>query len=207
MDRKSDIYQRPINFILDKKNLENRVEKIKKSLEPFINQLLTPNPKFSALLKKGQSRNVHNLVKFLNESIDNFTKHSNQLVVDYPDIKDDLEKEINNFKSKGEVSLRLSKAFADEPLSSQSRKEMANAQRELLNAVARLLAISDMIDEFSVIRVIETIQKTIVTMKKTTKEEEFISVFKSYTNVLRDLFNLTSDKDKVNQFTLEINNL
>ena len=62
--------------------------------------MLTPNEEISMYLKTGKSKNVHNLVEFLSESISNFTQQTNSLSGEYPEIKAELNQEINRFKSK-----------------------------------------------------------------------------------------------------------
>jgi hypothetical protein len=185
------------NFFIDKTELETRVKIIEKSLEPFIAQILEPNPKFSAQIKKGQSRNVHNLVRFLNESIENFLLHSQEISKEFPSIQNQLNAEIDRVKSTGNEALRVSDIFARDPVSSSKRKEMGLAQRDLLNAVARLLSIADMIDEFSVIRIVDKLQKIVNNMKNAKKEDEFLQHYKGYAENLKDLLNLSHSKHEV----------
>ena len=190
------------NFTLNSNDLELRVKLIEKSLEPFINQMLMPNPHYSAQIKKGHSRNIQNLVTFLNDSINNFIKHSNHICNEYPSLKIELSKEINNLKAKGDEAIKESGLFANDPLSSSRRKEMANGQKNLLHAVARLLAIADMIDEYSIVKIIDRIQIVVNSMKKTTNEDEFLKHYKSYAENLKDLLNLTASKHEVNTLVL-----
>ena len=185
------------HFSLDKNDLEKRVRLIEKSLDPFITQILEPNPKFSAQLKKGQSRNVHNLVRFLNESIENFLLHSKEISKDFPSIQIQLNAEIENVKLKGNEALKKSSIFASDPISSSKRKDMGMAQRELLNAVARLLAIADMIDEYSVVRIVDRLHNIVSNMKKATKEDEFLQHYKGYAENLKELLNLSHNKTEV----------
>jgi len=193
------------NFFLDKNDLDNRVRQIEKSLEPFITQILEPNPKFSAQIKKGQSRNVHNLVRFLNESIENFLFHSKEISQEFPSIQIQLNAEIESVKSKGNEALRVSSIFASDPISSSKRKDMGLAQRDLLNAVARLLAIADMIDEYSIVRIIDKLQKIVNNMKQATKEDEFLVHYKGYAENLKDLLNLSHNKQEVICFYRQLN--
>ena len=185
------------HFTLNSAELEMRVKLIEKSLEPFINQMLMPNSLVSSQLKKGHSRNVQNLVRFLNDSINNFLIHSNDIANEYPSLKSELSKEIDHLRARGDNAIRMSSLFANDPVSSTTRKEMANAQRDLLNAVARLLAIADMIDEYSIVRIVDKLQLVVSNMKKTTNEEEFLRHYKSYAENLKDLLSLTSSKHEV----------
>jgi hypothetical protein len=196
MNRSSEVFVQ--NFFIDKTDLESRVKIIEKSLEPFIAQILEPNPKFSAQIKKGQSRNVHNLVRFLNESIQNFLLHSQEISKEFPSIQNQLNAEIDRVKSTGNEALRVSDIFARDPVSSSKRKEMGLAQRDLLNAVARLLSIADMIDEFSVVRIVDKLQKIVSNMKNAKKEDEFLQHYKGYAENLKDLLNLSHSKQDVN---------
>ena len=196
MNRSSEVFVQ--NFFIDKTDLESRVKIIEKSLEPFIAQILEPNTKFSAQIKKGQSRNVHNLVRFLNESIQNFLLHSQEISKEFPSIQNQLNAEIDRVKSTGNEALRVSDIFARDPVSSSKRKEMGLAQRDLLNAVARLLSIADMIDEFSVVRIVDKLQKIVSNMKNAKKEDEFLQHYKGYAENLKDLLNLSHSKQDVN---------
>ena len=84
-------------------------------------------------------KNVKTLVSFLIEAIQNFIKQSSDLANDYPELNNELTNEIDNIIDKGNKTFEASKQFTNDPLSSQKRKLMKDASRELLNSVGRLL--------------------------------------------------------------------
>lgn len=51
MQRKSASYG--VVYRLDKRDLEKKVKQIEDSLKPFIDQVVTPDPKFSSQISKG----------------------------------------------------------------------------------------------------------------------------------------------------------
>jgi catenin alpha len=109
--------------------------------------------------KKGRSKRAHVLVQELIEATNHFLKQGNEIAQENPDMKDELAKALNDVKLCGDMMAGASKDFADDPFSSQKRANMVAAARELLNAVARLLAIADMIDIrllFKVINLVST---------------------------------------------------
>lgn len=184
-------------FVLDKKNLELKVKYIEKSLEPFINQILLPDPKISASLFKGKSKNANHLIEFLDKSIDNFICKSNEISLEYPEIQMDILNEIKHFKEHGNKLNEASKEFLSDPTSSKKRTSMGNRAKQVLNSVARLLAIIDMIDSYLISKVTEKMQKLLICMKSSKNEEEFLSYFTNYGQNLKDLLNLTFNTLKV----------
>lgn len=177
-------------FRLDKRDLERKVKLVEDSLKPFIDQVVTPDPNFSAQITKGRSRNAQILVQNLSDAISQFLASSHQLCLDYPDVKADLSLEINKIKDISQNVVDASFEFAKDPSSSQKRVYMGNNARILLNSVARLLAIADMIDSFSIVAIVEEMQRGLGAMKLAKVEKEFLAIFKSYGENLRNVLNI-----------------
>ena len=134
--------------------------------------------------------NAHSLVKFLSDSISHFLDAARSLCNDYPDVRADLNAEINKIS---DVSASLQAAateFANEPYSSQKRVFMGSQARVLLMAVARLMTIVDMIDSFTAASLIEQMFKGLGAMKMARGEKEFLALFHAYGQSLRDLLNI-----------------
>ncbi len=73
-------------------------------------------------------------------------------------MRDELTKALHDVKLCGDTMANAAKEFADDPFSSQKRAYMVGTARELLNAVARLLAIADMIDIRLLFKVINLVR-------------------------------------------------
>lgn len=206
MQRSAVVYR------LDKRDLEAKVKQIENSLKPFIDQVVTPDPNFSSQIPKGyfkisyfiswitiifliyfqgKSKNAHSLVNILAESISNFLECANGLCIDYPDVKDDLNQEINKIRDVSQSLLSSAKEFAIEPFSMQKRVYMGSQARILLNSVARLMAIADMIDSLTAHSLIDTMFRFLGAMKMAKSEKEFLAHFRAYGENLRDLLNIS----------------
>lgn len=187
-------------FTIDKRNLEERIQQIEASLQPLINHMLTPNEEISMYLKTGKSKNVHNLVEFLSESISNFTQQTNALSDEYPEIKAELNLEINRFKTNGNKAIHAAAEFAQNPSKLQTRKSLADASRDLLTALARILALVGMIDEHLLMEIIENLKTSLAKLKSSRDEKDFMQNLNNYTQNLKDFISLSDRTVKVHHF-------
>ena len=187
-------------FTVDKRNLEERIRQIEASLQPLINHMLTPNEEISMYLKTGKSKNVHNLVEFLSESIANFTHQTNALSDEYPEIKSELNLEINRFKSNGNKAIHAAAEFAQNPSKLQTRKSLADASHDLLNALARILALVGMIDEHLLMEIIEHLKTSLAKLKSSRDDKDFMKNLNNYTQNLKDFICLSDRTVKVHNF-------
>jgi hypothetical protein len=201
--------QAKIRFAINKKDLESRTKQIEISLQPLINHILTPDPNFSSHLLKGRSKNAHMLVDYLNKSICEILTKSREISGEYPDVKVEIDTEIENVRRAGTRAVESSSLFAKEPYSSKLRKEMGNTSNDLLRAVGRLLAIADMIDEYHLGQLVAIIETDLYNMRVSTKTEEVVTNFISYSHNLRGLISLSDRLVQVNSdfFCVKILNL
>jgi len=185
-------------FTIDKRNLEERIRQIEASLQPLINHMVTPNEEISMYLKTGKSKNVHNLVEFLSESVTHFTQQTNSLSDEYPEIKVELNLEINRFKTNGNKAIHAAAEFAQNPSKLQTRKSLADASRDLLTALARILALVGMIDEHLLMEIVENLKASLVKLKSSRDESDFMQHLNNYTQSLKDFISLSDRTVKVN---------
>lgn len=181
-------------FRLDKRDLERKVKLVEDLRKPFIDQMVTPDPNFSAQMPKSRTRNAQTLVQNLSDAISQLLNTSHQLCLDYPELKADLSLEINKIKDISQKVIDSSYEFANDSSSSQKRVYMGNNARILLSSVARLLAIAEMIDSFSIMSIVEKMQKILETMKLTKTEKEFLAIFKTYDENVKSVLNMIAPK-------------
>ena len=131
------------------------------------------------------------IVEFFDDSIKEFLNQSQEISNEYPDVKTEIDKEIENVMQKGIKTSEASRSFAYEPFSSEKRKIMANSSNDLLKAVGRLLAIADMIDEHYLGNLLFLIQTDLINMKTSHLFEEFVKNFISYSFNLKELVNVS----------------
>ena len=191
-------------IVLDKANLDIKTKKIEQSLLPWINQLVKPDPKFSAWIPKGKSKSIPFLLSILIESIDTFALKSNEIADEFPEIQKELKKELANVKDCGNKTIEASNKFTSEPTVSEKRISLSVNAQKLLCAVARVLAIVDLIDEQSIVRYIEAMLKTLMIMKKCKKDSEFMTHFKEYGQNLKNLLNNINKSVEVFALDFEI---
>lgn len=125
----------------------------------------------------------------MSESISEFLKVASTLCIDYPDVKGDLNLEISKVREVSEKLVAAANDFANEPYSTQKRVYMGSHARILLNSVARLMAIADMIDSIAAHLLVESMLKSLGAMKMARTDREFLSLFREYGENLRDLLN------------------
>jgi hypothetical protein len=126
--------------------------------------------------KKGRSKRAHVLVQELIEATGHFLKQGNEIAQENPDMKNELTMALNDVKRCGDTMAVASKDFADDPFLSQKRAIMVAAARELLNAVARLLAIADMIDIRLLFKVINLVSSAPARFTRRTQSMSIFSV-------------------------------
>lgn len=68
---------------------------------------------------------------------------------------------------------------------------MGSQARILLNSVARLMAIADMIDSLTAHSLIDSMFRFLGAMKMAKSEKEFLAHFRAYGENLRDLLNIS----------------
>lgn len=142
--------------------------------------------------------NAHTLVKFLSDSIGQFLEAAQALCLDYPDVRADLNAEINKIRDVSASLVGAANEFANEPYSTQKRVYMGSQARILLMAVARLMTIVDMIDSFAAGSLVEQMIKSLGAMKMARSEKEFLALFHQYGQSLRDLLNIAPKLIQVN---------
>jgi hypothetical protein len=140
IDRANQALQPLLNDILRANNFDETTSLTNLSALNFSN-INTLNRTISQKIdpKEKNCKNVNTLIKFLIEAIQNFVKKSSDLAQEYPQLNNELTIEIDNIVEKGNKTFEASKQFANDPLSTQKRKIMIEASRELLNSVGRLL--------------------------------------------------------------------
>lgn len=191
MQRRSTSGMQPQVFRIDKRDLEAKVNAIQESLRPLIDKLVTPDLNYKRPV--GMARDGQQLVRTLSESVEEFLNVCRQLTVDYADVKDDLEPEISRVREVADQAIKASSDFVAEASSSQRRTNMQSNARKLLNSVARMLALADMIDAYILVtRLIETMKQLLVKMKAAKTNEQFMEHFKAYGQHLKELLNFTS---------------
>ena len=104
-------------------------------------------------------------------------------------MREELMQSIGVVRAAGNTMAETSREFANDPLAAQKRAVMTKASRELLNAVARLLTIGDMIDLNLMLKAIQAVQQDLANMKNSNNQDELTHNFKNYG---RDAFELTN---------------
>ena len=139
-DRGNQALQPLLNDILRANNFNETTSLTNLSALNFSNiNTLNRTDSHKVANKESNCKNVNTLIKFLIEAIQNFVKQSSDLANEYPELNNELTIEIDNIVEKGNKTFEASKQFANDPLSTQKRKIMVDASRELLNSVGRLL--------------------------------------------------------------------
>ena len=118
--------------------LEKRIREYEWSFEPLISQFE------ASTSQKGRSARAAQLVNNLFFTIENFIRKCEEVASEFPDLELSIKEEIENVKLKSNRMLVASDEFSKETGSSKKRLAMIKAARDLLSAVARLLAISDL---------------------------------------------------------------
>jgi hypothetical protein len=178
------------HFAVDKARLNQRTKEIEHSLFPWINQLVQPDPRVSASICKGKSKNVSFLVNFLIDSIDKFVLKGNEIAGDFGiEIEAELRKEITSVKECGNKTIEAAYKFATEPTVPEKRVTVSANAEKLLRGVARVLAIADFIDTQSIVGFVRSMLEILGLMRGSSNDYAFMHNFKTYTQELKHLLN------------------
>ena len=165
-------------------------------IQPILNQLnnlnLASNPQTASTLikrKKGTSKKANYLVESLIKSIELFLHHANDLIQENSEYRDDIIRCINEIRQNGNLMIESSRDFAQDPLSVQKRLHMVKISKDLLNSIANLLQIGDLIDSNLLLRSIQIVQQDLINLKQSNNQDELTLNFKNYG---RDLVDLTT---------------
>ena len=120
--------------------LDYRINKYEMSFQPFINQFEA----HSIVSNKGPSAKAAQLVRNLFLTIENFIKKCSEVSIEFPNLQSKINNEIQSVKARSQMMLVASDDFTNDTSSFPKRMIMTKTARDLLSAVARLLAISDM---------------------------------------------------------------
>jgi hypothetical protein len=148
----------------------------------------TANSKSS---KKVRSKRANLLVESLVESIENFLRHGTEIAQENDEMRNELLQCINDIRISGNIMIESSRDFASEPTSSQKRLLMAEVSRDLLNSIAQLLSVADILDANSLLRSIQAVQQDLINLKNSSNQDELTHHFKNYGRNLIDLTNKT----------------
>jgi catenin alpha len=143
--------------------------------------------------KKGRSKRANLLVESLVESIENFLRHGTEIAQENDEMRAELLQCINDIRISGNIMIESSRDFASEPTSSQKRLLMAEVSRDLLNSIAQLLSVADIIDANSLLRSIQAVQQDLINLKNSSNQDELTHHFKNYGRNLIDLTNKTGN--------------
>jgi hypothetical protein len=177
------------NIALDRAILEARTSEIESSLLPWINQLVQPDPSFSASVAKGKSKSVSYLVNFLIDSVDKFVLKSNEIANEQSEMQAELGKEIASVKDWGNKTVDASYKFGNEPAVAEKRVAVSGNAQKLLRSVGRVLAIADFIDAHSIVQFIHSMLDILGLMRVSSNDYAFMHNFKAYGQELKHLLN------------------
>ena len=198
-ERHSLLTTKQVQYVWNKTDLDVKAKSVERSLKPFINKMTTigdteiiSRHKKARALKDGNA-----LVVSVVEALKNLTNEALEVSKETPEMRKEFEKAANEVKVSGDKFVLSGREFIKEAKSSQRRAIMVQHGRELLGAVARLLAIADMVDLQLVSTITERLRKDLIALKSVRTEQEFQTIFKSYSQSLEKLMVLSSKKLKV----------
>lgn len=172
---------------------------VEQTLQPLINQLacLTTSDNLAvgfltsetgSRKKAGRSKRAHILVESVCEAIETFIRQGADIAQENPEVSEEIMQTIAQIRANGNEMAETARDFANDPLSSQKRLVMIKASRDLLNTVARLLSVADMIDINILMRSIQLVQQDLNNLKNSSNQDELTHHFKIYG---RDVVELT----------------
>ena len=171
-------------------------------LQPLLNELnnlsmmtlSSSNSKQSSGRKsKGRSKRAHVLVETVCDAIEQFIRHGADIAQENPEMRDEIVQTVANLRSHGNIMAESARDFANDPLAPQKRMHMIKSSHELLNCVARLLSLADLIDVNVLLRAVQTVQQDLSNLKNSSNQDELTHHFKSYG---RDIIELTNQAGK-----------
>ncbi|CAF0896434.1 unnamed protein product [Brachionus calyciflorus] len=171
-------------------------------IQPILNQLnqlnLASNPHNTtttlAKRKKGTSKKANHLVEMLIKSIELFLHHANDLIQENTEYRDEIIRCINEIRQNGNLMIESSRDFAQDPVSVQKRLHMVKISKDLLNSIANLLQIGDLIDSNVLLRSIKIVQQDLINLKQSNNQDELTNNFKDYGRDLIELTNLAGKR-------------
>lgn len=170
-------------------------------IAPIINQLnqlnLASNPQTSSTLlkrKKGTSKKANYLVDSLIKSIELFMHHANDMAQENAEYRDEIMRCIEDIRQHGNLMIEASRDFSLDPLSVQKRLHMVKISKDLLNSIAALLQIGDLIDSNLLIQSIQLVKQDLIKLKQSNNQDELAANFKNYGSDLIDLTNLAGKR-------------
>lgn len=168
---------------------------------PIISQLnqlnLASNPQTSSTLfkrKKGTSKKANHLVDSLIKSIELFMHHANDMAQENAAYREDIMQCIEHIRQHGNMTIEASRDFSLDPLSVQKRLHMVKISKDLLNSIAVLLQIGDLIDSNLLMQCIQRVQQDLLKLKQSNNQDELAANFKDYGSDLIDLTNLAGKR-------------
>ena len=198
-ERHSLLATKQVQYVWNKKDLDVKAKSVERSLRPFINKMTTLGETeiISRHRKARAMKDGTALVMSVIEALKNLTNEALEVSKETPEMRKEFEKAASEVKVSGDRFVDSGREFIKEAKSSAKRAVMVQHGRELLGAVARLLAIADMVDLRLVSTVAEGLRKDLMALRSVRTEQEFQTVFKSYSQSLDKLMVITSKKLKV----------
>jgi catenin alpha len=144
--------------------------------------------------RKGRSKRAQYLVEALVEAIESFLRQSGEIAQENPEMSNELMDSIGDIRTVGNSVVETARDFVNEPISSQKRAQVVKSAHELLNAIARLLTLADVIDINTLMRCMQSVQQDLQNLKTSSNQDELTHHFKTYGRDLVELANLAGKR-------------
>jgi len=170
------------------KNLEIRTLAVEKTLEPLVIQVTTlVNGKGPSNKKKGKSKKPKALVESVENATACFVAKGTEIAKENPEMRNEIEKAVEETESGGDVMAKTAHAFADDPCSSMKRGSMVRAARSLLSSVTKLLILADMADVYRLLNQLKLVKRSAIRVRDAANSDDLDKCYQLFNKDIAQL--------------------
>lgn len=135
----------------------------------------------------GRSKRAQVLVAAVEKATENFITNGEEIARENDDFRDKMTEAVNEVRDAGQKMSEASRQFAEDPCSSAKRGQMVREARNLLNRVAGLLILADMIDVNNLLKSLEAVEGDLKNVVNSNNQEELLKNFNEFGRKANDL--------------------